>query len=841
MTFRPDIDSRPDAPCALELMVEAHDSLFDEVLVGIVQLTGALSIELVVLNNDQGQCVARSGTRNDVETPTPRYRIRVPLVDGAAELWLYSIDPDFPDETANLAVIATMLARLVDERRAQPRSEPHPQWGYVVVRATGEIRVVSPRLCAAMGYEVDDVLGRNVLELVHPDDHAKAIDSLARTASFPGQKFPLDLRFVRGDETAILLEVTGEDRVDSSRDDIVFNVRSVDQRGSDDALVGDHLRVLDMIGRGEPLATTLNEIVRLASLRLGALCAVMMRNDQDLQLRVSASYGLSPLMLALLHDTAVGPQSNTCGVTTFRSQAVGTREITADESWRQEWPILTAEGIQSCWADPILSGQAGRALGALAIFTRRRWTPSAADVRIADVFASLASVAVQRAHAEIFLHHQATHDPLTGLPNRALFLELLESALTQRNNTSGNVAVLFVDLDRFKIVNDALGHEAGDDLLRAVTARLQLSTRSDAVVARFGGDEFTILAGGVQSHREAMELGERIVEAFRHPLRLVVGELVMTVSIGVVVSAQEYVSASALIRDADAAMYRAKSQGRNRVALYDLAMRADAIDRLQLVHALQEAARSDEFTMFYQPEICVATRTVVGAEALLRWRHPTRGLVPPADFIPLAEETGGILGLGDWTLAEACHQVKRWDQSGSPQIARVWVNVSAIQLLQPGFIRRVSGVLSSLEVPPDRIGLEITESALMTDIDSAIVVLADLRDLGLATAIDDFGTGQASLTYVRRLPVDLVKIDQSFVKDIVIDARGRAIVGAIVGLVHATGCRVLAEGIETEQQLVALHELGCDEAQGYWIGRPQPPETAPPLAFQSLHASQVPD
>ena len=814
-----------------------HDSLFDEVLVGILELTGVTSIELVVLTNDQAQCVARSGCATDGDQQTPlRDRIRVPLVDGSAELRLYALDPCLPDESANLAAIATMLARLVDERRARPRSEPHPYWGFAVVRPSGEIRVVSPRLCFAMGYELASVRGRNVLDLVHPDDHAKAIGSLARTATFPGQKFPLDVRFVRGDGTAILLEVTSEERADSARDDIVFNVRSVEQRGSEDALIGDHLRVLDMIGRGEPLVTTLNEIVRLASLRLGALCAVMMRDDQESPLRVSASYGLSPAVLEVLEDTEVGPQSNTCGVTAFRSQAVGTREIAADEGWRAQWPVLADDGIESCWADPIPSSQVSQALGVLAIFTCQQWTPSAADVRVADVFASLASVATQRAQAEIFLHHQATHDPLTGLPNRAFFLELLESALAQRSTDSGDVAVLFVDLDRFKIVNDALGHEAGDDLLRAVAARLQLSARSDAVVARFGGDEFTVLASEIKSQREAMELGERIVDAFRHPLRLVVGELVMTVSIGVVVSSQTHVSASALIRDADAAMYRAKSQGRNRVALYDLAMRSDAIDRLQLVHALQEAARSDEFTMFYQPEICVATRRVLGAEALLRWRHPTRGLVPPADFIPLAEETGGILGLGDWTLAEACHQIKRWDKSEAPGLDRVWVNISAIQLLQPGFIRRVSGVLSSLEVPPGRIGLEITESALMTDIDSAIVVLADLRGLGLATAIDDFGTGQASLTYVRRLPVDLVKIDQSFVKDIITDARGLAIVGAIIDLVHATGCRVLAEGIETEEQLVALQELGCDEAQGYWIGRPLPPEINPPVAFQSLPA-----
>jgi diguanylate cyclase (GGDEF)-like protein len=799
-----------------------------------LQLTGAHSVDLVVSIDGQDHCVASIGTPYPAANRVLVAEVQVPVVEGKIGLQLFAAttlatNHSTTNHSATLEVIAAMLGRLLQERRAS-RPQNDAPWGFVVVRHNGDLRVVSPTVCAMMDFELDRTLGRSVFELVHPDDHALAIDSLARTATFPGEKYPLDLRFLRADGTSRLLEITGEDRVDTSLDDVVFGVRSIEQRGEDDALVGDQLRVLDMIGRGERLDTTLREIARLASLRLGAGCAVLLTAENKLTLVVQASEGLSAAMLEVLNGTVVGARSNTCGATTFRGQAVGSRDLLTDESWRRHWALLEAEGIRSCWADPILANRASRALGAVAVFATEHWAPLAEDVRIADVFASLASVAVQRTQAESFLHHQATHDDLTGLPNRALFLERLEGALAQRDLRASTVGVLFLDLDRFKIVNDALGHEAGDELLMAVAARLKLVTQAEALVARFGGDEFTILAESIESPRDAIHIGERIVEAFRRPLRLAVGELVMTVSVGVALSPKDHVSASAMLRDADAAMYRAKHRGRNRVDIFDSAMRAQALDRLELVHSLQEAIHGDELALFYQPEVDLANKTVIGAEALLRWRHPTRGFVPPSDFIPLAEETGAILGLGDWVIEEACRQITMWDHAFAPRLERTWVNISAIQLLNPGFSERVSAVLNSASVEPHRVGLEITESALMTDIDAAIVALSDLRDLGLATAIDDFGTGQASLSYIRRLPVDLVKIDQSFVQNIGTDPRGLGIVGAIVDLVHATGCRVLAEGVETEEQFLGLQQVGCDEAQGYWIGRPQPAEEQPPLA-----------
>jgi diguanylate cyclase (GGDEF)-like protein len=433
--------------------------------------------------------------------------------------------------------------------------------------------------------------------------------------------------------------------------------------------------------------------------------------------------------------------------------------------------------------------------------------------------ARLAGAGIERTRSDAVLAHRATHDSLTGLPNRELFVDRLEHALDRHRRLAGTVAVLFLDFDRFKLVNDSLGHTAGDRLLMAAASRLRGLLRPGDTLARFGGDEFTILCEDIGDAAEAVAVAQRIVGGLETPLPLGTTEVVMRASVGIAI-AGGHADAARLLRDADAAMYRAKERGRNRIEVFDEVMRARVVARLDTERSLRLALERDEFELYYQPEISVRTGERCGVEALIRWHDPQRGMVPPDDFIPVAEDSGLIVPIGEWVLREACLQVNRW--RGALDVPVVWVNISAVQLGYSDFANRVATILGETGTPPECIGLEITESALMTDAESATRILEALKALGLQIAVDDFGTGYSSLAYLKRFPVDIVKIDRSFVAGLGTDPDDTSIVAAVVKLTHALGRRVVAEGVETREQLAALVALECDRAQGYYLGRPAP-------------------
>jgi diguanylate cyclase (GGDEF)-like protein len=426
----------------------------------------------------------------------------------------------------------------------------------------------------------------------------------------------------------------------------------------------------------------------------------------------------------------------------------------------------------------------------------------------------------ERKRAEEQVRDLAYHDPLTGLPNRLLFQDRLALSVAQAHRRGKGLAVLFLDLDRFKVINDSLGHSVGDLLIREVAVRLRSCLREGDTVARLGGDEFTLLLPDLGQALDAAKVANKVLEVVRMPFDIDGRELFVTCSMGISLYPDDGHDPETLVKNADAAMYRAKEQGRDHYQLYTRALNATALERLALESSLRKALAQDELLLHYQPILDVASRRVHGVEALLRWRHPELGLVSPAEFIPLAEVTGLILPMGPWVLRTACAQARAW-QELRPGL-RVAVNLSARQFQEPGLVAHVTDALADTGLDPRLVQLEITETSAMQNAQSAIQTLRELKALGVGLSIDDFGTGYSSLSYLRRFPIDTLKIDQSFIRDIGTDPDDAAIASAIIALAHTLKLEVVAEGVETPGQLDFLTRHVCDRTQGYLFSRPLP-------------------
>jgi diguanylate cyclase (GGDEF)-like protein len=476
---------------------------------------------------------------------------------------------------------------------------------------------------------------------------------------------------------------------------------------------------------------------------------------------------------------------------------------------------LEDRDVQAAMAAPVR--EEGRVIGSLVVAARRpgrSYTSDEQEVLLA--FAEHASLALTDAKMVAKTLHQAFHDPLTDLPNRALFVDRLEHGMRRARRAGSEVAVLFIDIDRFKVVNDSLGHAAGDELLREVGARLLTSIRPGDTAARFGGDEFAILLEDVENHQEAEHIARRILLAVRTPLTVGGRDVFVTASIGI---AMDAASADNAIRDADLAMYRAKAQGKGRYAVFEPYMHTAVVERAELEADLQRVVERDELVLHYQPIVDLKTDEVVGVEALVRWCHPQRGLIGPDAFIALAEETQLMTELGRWILNAACQEAAGW-QGARP--LKLSVNLSASQLQAADLATDVAAALESSGLAPSALVLEITETVLMRDVEDTIDCLKDLKKLGVLLAVDDFGTGYSSLDYLRRFPIDMLKIDKAFVDDLV--TGDSTLAQAIIDLGESFGLQVVAEGIEHEGQRRRLIELGCRLGQGFCFARPMPAE-----------------
>jgi len=482
-------------------------------------------------------------------------------------------------------------------------------------------------------------------------------------------------------------------------------------------------------------------------------------------------------------------------------------------------------GLVAVFAFPLRHGT-GR-LGALDLY---RTTPGQLDVQDMAAAQTLADVAAAylvnaqgrddaRATSEAF-QHSALHDPLTGLPNRLLLLQRIEHAAQRARRSHTHAAVLFADLDRFKFVNDSYGHEVGDELLVAVAERLSGLVRPGDTLARFAGDEFVFLCEDMESTNDVEQLAGRIDAAFAQPFALAAVNLLLTASVGVAFAGPGCDISARLLADADIAMYQAKRKGGAGHQILDLREAPVLSDHNNLDHDLRVAFDGDDLTIAYQPIVRSTDDVITGVEALLRWEDPARGSVSPVAMVAAAEQSGLIVEIGSWVLEAACRDHARWLDSYPDRPLDLAVNVSARQLVSAGFCSTVSSVLARTDMKVSALILEVTENVLIRDTDRAIAVLADLKKLGVRLALDDFGTGFSSLSYLRRLPIDIVKIDQSFVADIKLANLDRSIISAIANLAHVLGLSVTAEGVETDDQRKGIQSMGCESAQGFLYGRP---------------------
>jgi diguanylate cyclase (GGDEF)-like protein/PAS domain S-box-containing protein len=650
-----------------------------------------------------------------------------------------------------------------------------------VIDPDAVISWVTPNCERLLGWTPDEIEGTSGFDLVHPDEHGLVLAELA--GFLAGDRDPealiLRMRHKRG--TWHHMEVISTDFLDHPGiEGIALNLRLVDERIDAEK---DRQRLLDIFELTHDLVVTHDVDGQLVYVNAAARRFFGLDVDDDLsRLDLRARLGADSLERLMLDAVPALLE---------RGSWTGELEILGHD----DTPVPTLAQLLT-HVDP--------------------------DGRLEYTSATIRDISERKAF-EVRLRHEATHDALTGLPNRTLLLDRLAVGLARSERRGSRIGVLFCDLDHFKVVNDSLGHSQGDRLLVEVAARLSGQLRLGDTVGRFGGDEFVILCEDIDGADDATRLAERVSLAFHQPFDLDDADIVVGMSIGIAVSQPGVADAETLIRDADAAMYRAKAQGRARYQLFEPHIRHQAVDRFELERELRAALGNDELEVFYQPVFDLAGGHVVGAEALLRWNHPTRGVVAPDDFIALAEETGLIVPLGTWVLEAACRHAQEWGATAAGH-EHLWVavNISGRQLEDGAFVDRLREAIDRSGIDPGRLHLEVTESVLMRDAAYSARILERLKALGITIAVDDFGTGYSSLSYLRRFPVDSLKIDRSFVDGLGLGCDDSTIVAAVVNLAHTLGLKAIAEGVEHPRQRAELERLGCDQAQGYLLGRPVP-------------------
>jgi diguanylate cyclase (GGDEF)-like protein/PAS domain S-box-containing protein len=611
---------------------------------------------------------------------------------------------------------------------------------------------------------------------------------------------------------------------DGSVESALAVVRDVSQRKNAERRLAQHARQQECVARLGQFALRERELPALLGHLLTGVartldlqfCSVLQLRRGEDKLDVVASEGFPG---GVVRERAVAHEPNSQAAYLLRTREPVVVNDLSTETRFERSELLIADGVVSSMS-VVIDGR-DRPFGVLSAHTNRHREFGADDVNFLTAVANLLSAAVERHGEEEANREAALRDPLTGLPNRTMALDRLEQALNRRRRDGTNVAALMLDLDRFKVINDSLGHGAGDELLLALAPRLREILRPSDTVARLSGDEFVIVCEAPPGLRQVITVAERAAAAIGRPFELDSGQHFVTTSIGISIASSADDTPESLLRDADAAMYRAKQRGPGRYELFDENMRAEVLARLRIETELRQALERGELRVHYQPIVDAASGQPLGIEALVRWEHPEHGLVPPLDFIPIAEETGLIIDLGRWVLETACEQAAAWQRRFARPL-KIFVNASGRQIADPLFPADVAEIVRRSGLLPGSLGLEVTESVLIDDAGSTMAVLNELKDDGVRLTLDDFGTGYSSLSYLKQFPLTGLKIDASFTNGLGSSAADTAIVKAVIDLAQALGLTVVAEGVETEEQLGHLRRLGCTRAQGYLFSRAAP-------------------
>jgi diguanylate cyclase (GGDEF)-like protein/PAS domain S-box-containing protein len=741
---------------------------------------------------------------------------------------------------ATLVILGTVvLTSLVDRRfSAQARelamsehryellfeSNPHPT--FVVDLNSLFFLAINEAAVNTYGFSAEEFLKLKLSAL-------DAAQDATRLLADGNTALPCKAQHRRKDGTVFDVELSLRKISWAGRPAALLLAADITERTRTEQLELERRNFLETITQNQPLDESLNHLVRLLENQLpGSRCSILLGKPGRYSQVAASSFGRD--IVTALEGWRLEEIPYALGSSGKEREIVFVKDIlsASTECGMRDWARMM--DLKSCWSAPVVD-HSGAFASLILVFFREDCQPHLQDRSRLEMARDMASIAIKHSHLTDRLSYQAQHDALTGLPNRFLLEDRLQQAIAYTNRHESQLAVLIIDLDGFKYINDSVGHQCGDQVLIEVSRRLRSITRRTDTLARIGGDEFCLVLSDLHKSSDSFHVAQTCLDTLRKPLMIAEHEYSISASIGISCYPEHGTEPELLQQSADIAMYHAKFNGKNGFQVFTPEINAHLHERLELMGDLRHALENDELHLVYQPQF-IADGQLVGFEALLRWEHPERGIIMPDKFIPIAEETGLIVPLGNWVLDQACRQLAVWHKSGHPGL-RVAVNVSTLQFERQDWMDTISESLRKTGVPPSCLELELTESVVMKNCERAASRLTELRALGVSSAIDDFGTGYSSLKYLQNLPIDTLKIDQSFIRNLdpsadVQSANG-AIVQAIVTLAQQLGLRVVAEGVETDEELEVLRRLGCDFVQGYLFSRPMSVEQC----NQFLHSS----
>lgn len=684
----------------------------------------------------------------------------------------------------------------------------------------------SPRWKSMLGYEEDELTDdlSTWENLVHPDDKERVLKLVQDYLVGKADSFEVEMRMRHktGHEVFVLSRAFLAHRAaDSKAVRLVGTHVDITARKKAEVFDDKNAEILEMIATGKPAAEIYEEIALMYEARHpGMRCSML--ELQDGRLMHGGAPSLPKEYCDAVHGLKNGPNVGSCGTSTYTGKRVLVENIETDPKWAKIKHVALPHGMRCCWSEPI-KNSSGQVLGAFGMYYDYPALPNEEEASDLKSAARLAGIVMERDQAQKRIRELAFVDDLTGLASRAHFYQNLEASIRRSDRNASRLGLLYIDLDNFKGVNDSLGHDVGDLLLREVGKRLQRVARDIDFVARLSGDEFCILVTDVNDDYDASYVAQRCLEWVSKPIELSARRFTPACSIGIAHYPDDGQDLSTLIKAADTSLYAAKERGKNRYAFYEPELTQRAEYRFRVEQNLREAIEKQQLSLVYQPQIEIHTGKIIGVEALSRWHHPQLGQVSPVEFIATAERIGMIKPLTEWVLRTACHQAVAWKKAGFPAI-RIAVNISPTHFLDKDFVSLIEQIIDETEMVPSELELEVTESVVQTD-QQNLSIFQELKDLGVLLAIDDFGTGYSSFASLKHLAVDCLKIDKYFIDDILADHKSKILVGSMIEMGHNLDHEIIAEGVETADQCHTLHKFGCRTIQGYLFSKPVSPDS----------------